>query len=185
MHLPLHVPLHLRFPGFPGIHGFLPNRTELQIIHYFGRSHFQPFPNISRHWSDTFFHLEGLFLIEIDFYGNHEIAFGLTIRRPFYENEHEFLAPADTSFFLSAVYEPTQILRLRSSWMFLRQGSGYWSGEKDINTGLRMRALILGANIGRHTRLNTSLIVPIRQRMLDGDAFEHGVLLSIGMSQPL
>ena len=109
----------------------------------------------------------------------------LVTRRPFYENEHEFLTPADTSFFLSAVYEPTQILRLRSSWMFLRQGSGYWSGEKDINTGLRMHALILGANIGRHTRLNTSLIVPIRQRMLDGDAFEHGVLLSIGMSQPL
>ena len=109
----------------------------------------------------------------------------LVTRHPFYENKHKFLAPADTSVFLSAVYEPKKILRLRSSWMFLRQGFGYWSGEKDINTGLQMHALILGANIGQYTRINTSLIVPIHQQMLAGDAFEHGVLLSVGISQPL
>ena len=109
----------------------------------------------------------------------------LVTRRPVYENRHKFLASADTSFFLSAVFQPIELLRVRSSWMVSRQGFGYWDGRKDSNTGLRMNALVLGTNIGQQTQLSTSLIVPIHQRMLaSGDTFEHGMLLSSALSRP-
>jgi len=109
----------------------------------------------------------------------------LVIRRPFYRNKYQFLAPPETSFFWGGTFQPMKILRLQVAWMVLRQGFGYWAEKKDQNTGLQMHAAQLSINIGRTMLLNTSVTLPLYQKMLStGDTFEHGILLSSSISHP-
>ncbi len=109
----------------------------------------------------------------------------LVIRRPFYRNKYQFLAPSETSFFWGSSFQPTKFLRLKGAWMIFRQGFGYWAEKKDRNTGLQMHALQLSANIGRTILFSTIVTLPLYQKMLSGgDTFEHGILLSSGISYP-
>lgn len=123
----------------------------------------------------------------IPIYGGLRANASLRGKYPFYENTKDYLGSKDITYTAGLNYRVTDWLSLQTSYLGLYQSYAYWSGEKDINTGLRFSMASMGASIATpyNVPLTITLMLPIQQETLyddsaqGNDAFKLGMLLSV------
>ena len=106
---------------------------------------------------------------------------------PFYENSKDYLGSKDITYTAGLNYRVNNWLSFQSSYLGLYQSYAYWSGEKDINTGLRFSMASFGTSIATpyNVPLSITLMLPIQQETLyddtasGNDAFKLGSLVSL------
>lgn len=106
---------------------------------------------------------------------------------PLYENRNDYLGSKDLTYTAGLNYRATDWLSFQTSYLGLYQSYAYWSGEKDINTGLRFSMASLGASLATpyNVPLSITLMLPIQQETLyddsasGNDAFKLGMLVSV------
>lgn len=106
---------------------------------------------------------------------------------PFYENNKDYLGSKEISYTAGLNYRATDWLSFETSYLSLYQSYAYWSGEKDINTGLRFSIASFGTSIATpyNVPLSITLMLPIQQETLyddsaqGNDAFKLGGLVSV------
>lgn len=106
---------------------------------------------------------------------------------PFYENKKEFLGSKEITYSAGLNYRVADWLSIQTSYYGLYQTYAYWSGEKDINTGLRFSLASMGVSIATpyNVPLTVTLMLPIQQETLyddsaqGNDSFRMGTLVSV------
>ncbi|MDA1142347.1 MAG: hypothetical protein O3B01_27610 [Planctomycetota bacterium] len=107
-----------------------------------------------------------------------------TGRFPFYENSNSYRGPIEITGGPQASYKLTKWLNVQASVSVFYQDYAYWSGERDINSGLLGTNATAGASIKiSKTTLNLGVRFPVTQEALSdqGDSFEQGptILFSV------
>jgi len=129
-------------------------------------------------------------LVELYYYGPMSDRLGalvsLTGRLPLYENDKGYQGPVEVSSNLSLALEPVERLSLRTGLSLFYQGYAHWDGDRDVNTGLYSSGVVAGASYRLTDAVDLSLDarVPLTQETLsdDGDTFEQGTVLQLGLS---
>lgn len=106
---------------------------------------------------------------------------------PFYENRKKYLGSKDITYTAGLNYRVNDWLSFQTSYLGLYQSYAYWSGEMDINTGLRFSMASFGTSIATpyNVPLSITLMLPIQQETLyddsasGNDAFKLGSLVSV------
>ncbi len=106
---------------------------------------------------------------------------------PFYENRKNYLGSKDLTYTAGLNYRATDWLSFQTSYLGLYQSYAYWSGEKDINTGLKFSLVSFGTSIATpyNVPLSITFMLPIQQETLyddsaqGNDAFKLGSLVSV------
>ena len=106
---------------------------------------------------------------------------------PFYENNKDYLGSKDITYTAGLNYRATDWLSFQTSYLGLYQSYAHWSGEKDINTGLRFSMVSFGSSIATpyNVPLSITFMLPIQQETLyndsaqGNDAFKLSSLLSV------
>ena len=105
---------------------------------------------------------------------------------PLYENDKGYQGPVEVSSGLSVAVAPTDRLSLRAGWSFYYQSYAHWDNERDVNSGLISNGAVGGASykVSAGAYLSLDVRVPVSQETLsdDGDTFEQGTVVQLGMS---
>ncbi len=113
---------------------------------------------------------------------------------PFYENSKTYRGSREVSYTAGLSYRVSDWLTFQAGYLGFYQSYAQWSGERDINTGLRFSMASFGASVltPYELPLSLSVMLPLHQEtlyddtdsLLDGlyeesDAFEFGPLISL------
>ena len=107
-------------------------------------------------------------------------------RFPLYENGKHYQGPIEVSSGLNVSTAVTERIGLLVGWSGFYQGYAHWEGERDDNSGIVSHAVVGGASyaIADGVVLRLAARVPTSQNTLssDGDVFEQGTVVQLGMS---
>ena len=113
---------------------------------------------------------------------------------PFYENSKTYRGPREVTYTAGLHYSLSDWLSFQTGYLGSYQSFAYWTGERDINTGLRFSMASFGASVltPYNVPLSLAVMLPLQQEtlyddtdaLLDGtyeesDAFEFGPLVSL------
>lgn len=105
---------------------------------------------------------------------------------PLYENSRGYQGPIEVSSGLLAAFNASENLRFRVGWSFYYQSFAYWGGVADINSGLISNGAVGGVSykLSPHSSAGLDVRIPISQKTLsdDGDTFEQGIVVQLGVS---
>lgn len=106
-------------------------------------------------------------------------------RFPLYENSKGYEGPVEVNAVVALKLAVNEHWNLRAGWSSLYQGYAYWDDVRDVNTGLVDHGVVAGASYALRDDMgiNLDVRVPVSQRTLgDGDTFEPGILVQLGLS---
>jgi len=107
-------------------------------------------------------------------------------RFPLVENPKDYQGPVEVSATLGLGYRLAEPLSAHAGWSTFYQGYARWDGGRDVNSGLVSHGVTLGGTyaLGGRASVSLSVRVPVSQRTLsdEGDTFEQGILLQLGVS---
>ena len=109
-------------------------------------------------------------------------------RFPFHENRKAYQGPLEVTSGFILGHQLNRRIGLHLNGTVYYQNFAYWSGEKDINSGLFATSGLVGVTIqaGEETTLGFDLRLPLSQRTLSaGDAFKQGPTLLLRISKDL
>ncbi len=106
---------------------------------------------------------------------------------PFYENSKTYRGSVEVTSTAEVKYHLLDWLALHTTYLGFYQSYAHWDGERDINSGLVLNAVLFGTtvNAGYDIPTRFSVMLPLHRRTLsdEGDAFELGTTVSLTMSR--
>ena len=105
---------------------------------------------------------------------------------PFYENSKAYRGSMELGWTAGFTYRLFDWLSFSGNYLGFYQSAAAWSGERDINTGLRYSMAALGMSLATLEGISVSanVMFPLTQETLydEGDAIEFGTLVSLATS---
>lgn len=117
------------------------------------------------------------------------VSINLVGKAPLYENSKGYKGSAEVSSGVNLLYNIDSDLRARLGWSSFYQGFAQWDGERDPNSGLLSHGVTAGVtySLTDEWDISLDLRMPVSQRALtgNGDTYEHGPMLRLGLSRSI